>query len=92
MAFADFARAAGAAATRARQPGKYAITAGALVCEGFLQFSARREPAREGLPGLDQTRREWRLDRQPAILAEMVGLAAERAKLSGYCEFRRLSA
>ena len=53
----DFARAAARAAAEERgHSGKFAITLARSSCESFLQFSSRRDSARENLPGLDQAR------------------------------------
>ena len=84
----DFARAAaGAAATERGRPGKYVITLARSSVETFLQFSARRDLRekvfqawiRRGENGGDTDNR--------ALIAEMVALRAERARLLGFASF-----
>jgi peptidyl-dipeptidase Dcp len=84
----DFARAAAAAAAQERgQPGKYAITLARSSCEGFLQFSARRDLREKVFQAWIKRGENGGSTDNRAILAEMVGLRAERAKLLGYASF-----
>ena len=84
----DFARAGAAAAAEERgHPGKYAFTLSRSSVEPFLQFSARRD-LREKIFNAWIRRGEngGKTDNR-AIIKEMVGLRAERAKLLGYDTF-----
>jgi peptidyl-dipeptidase Dcp len=84
----DFLRAAAAQAAAERgHPGKHVITLSRSSIEPFLQFSARRDLR-------EQAFRAWisRGDRNDAtdnkaIVAQMVALRAERAKLLGFPTF-----
>ena len=84
----DFARhAARAAAEERGHPGKYVITLSRSSVEPFLQFSARRDLRekifqawiRRGENGAETDNR--------ALIAEMVALRAERARLLGFASF-----
>jgi peptidyl-dipeptidase Dcp len=84
----DFVRAAARAAAEERSfPGKHVITTSRSSIEPFLQFSARRELREKAF-------RAWiargdnggAIDNKP-IIAEMVALRAERARLLGYPSF-----
>ncbi len=84
----DFARAGAAAAAEERgHPGKYAFTLSRSSVEPFLQFSARRD-LREKIFNAWIRRGEngGKTDTR-ALIKEMVGLRAERAKLLGYDTF-----
>jgi peptidyl-dipeptidase Dcp len=84
----DFARAAARAAAQERgQPGKYAITLARSSCETFLQFSSRRD-LREKLfqAWIKRGENGGKTDNR-AIIKEMIGLRAERAKLLGFETF-----
>ncbi len=84
----DFARAAAAAAAQERgQPGKYAITLARSSCEGFLQFSARRDLREKVFQAWIKRGENGGTTDNRAIIAEMVGLRAERSKLLGYKTF-----
>jgi peptidyl-dipeptidase Dcp len=84
----DFVRAAaGAAAEQRGLPGRHIVTLGRSSIEPFLQFSARRDLREKAF-------RAWiargdgggKTDNK-AIIAEMVALRAERARLLGYPTF-----
>ena len=84
----DFVRAAArAAAAERNMPGKHVITLSRSSVEPFLQFSARRDLREKAF-------RAWiargdnndKTDNK-AVIAEMVELRAERAKLLGYETF-----
>jgi peptidyl-dipeptidase Dcp len=84
----DFLRAAAAAtATERGHPGKYAITLSRSSIEPFLQFSSRRNLREEafrawierGTKGGDTDNRQ--------IIAEILKLRGERARLLGYDSF-----
>lgn len=84
----DFARdAARAAAADRGHPGKFAITLARSSCEGFLQFSSRRD-LREKVFAAWITRGEngGATDNR-AVIAEMVKLRDERARLLGFASF-----
>jgi peptidyl-dipeptidase Dcp len=84
----DFARAnARAAAEERGAKGKYAITLARSSCEAFLQFSSRRD-LREKVFRVWIRRGEMggATDNR-ALIAEMVALRAERAKLLGFATF-----
>ena len=63
------------------------MTLSRSCAEPFLQFSPRRDLREKVFQAFDHARRERRHDRQPALIAEMVRLRAERAKLLGYADF-----
>jgi peptidyl-dipeptidase Dcp len=84
----DFVRAAARAAAEERSfPGKHVITTSRSSIESFLQFSAQRDLREKAF-------RAWiargdnggATDNKP-IIAEMVALRAERARLLGYPSF-----
>jgi peptidyl-dipeptidase Dcp len=84
----DFARdAARAAAEERGHPGKYAITLARSSCEGFLQFSARRDLREKVFQAWIKRGENGGLTDNRALIAEMVGLRAERAKLLGYATY-----
>jgi peptidyl-dipeptidase Dcp len=81
----DFARdAARAAAEERGHPGKYAITLARSSCEGFLQFSARRDLREKVFQAFIKRGENGGPTDNRAPIAEMVKLRAERAKLLGY--------
>jgi peptidyl-dipeptidase Dcp len=81
----DFARdAARAAAEERDHPGKYAITLARSSCEGFLQFSARRDLREKVFQAfIKRGENSGKTDNRGTI-SEMIALRAERAKLLGY--------
>jgi peptidyl-dipeptidase Dcp len=84
----DFARAAARAAAEERgHPGKYAITLARSSCEGFLQFSARRDLREKVFQAWIKRGENGGATDNRAIIAELVGLRAERAKLLGYATY-----
>jgi peptidyl-dipeptidase Dcp len=81
----DFARdAARAAAEERGHPGKYAITLARSSCEGFLQFSARRDLREKVFQAFIKRGENGGATDNRAPIAEMIKLRAERAKLLGY--------
>ena len=89
----DFARAAARAAAEERgHPGKYAITLARSSCESFLQFSSRRDLREKIFQAWIKRGENGGATDNRALIAEMVGLRAERAKLLGLCDLRRLPA
>jgi peptidyl-dipeptidase Dcp len=84
----DFARAAARAAAEARgAPGKYAITLARSSCETFLQFSARRDLREKVFQAWIKRGENGGGTDNRALIAEMVELRAERAKLLGFESF-----
>ena len=84
----DFARAAARAAAEERgQPGKYAITLARSSVETFLQFSARRDLREKALQAWTGRGESGGATDNRALIAEMVALRAERAKLLGFATF-----
>ena len=84
----DFARAAARAAAEERgQPGRYAITLARSSCESFLQFSARRDLREKVFQAwIKRGENDGATDNR-ALIAEMVALRAERAKLLGFATY-----
>jgi peptidyl-dipeptidase Dcp len=83
-----FARdAARAAAEERGHAGKYAITLARSSCEGFLQFSARRDLREKIFQAWIRRGENGGSTDNRAIIAETVGLRAERAKLLGFSSF-----
>ena len=81
----DFARAAAKAAAEERgRPGKYAITLARSSCESFLQFSARRDLREKIFQAWIKRGENGGATDNRALIAEMVALRAERAKLLGF--------
>ena len=81
----DFARAAARAAAQERgEGGKYAITLARSSCEGFLQFSARRDLREKIFQAWIKRGENGGPTDNRALIAEMVALRAERATLLGY--------
>ena len=84
----DFARAAARAAAQERgQPGKYALTLARSSVETFLQFSARRDLREKALQAWTGRGESGGATDNRALIAEMVALRAERAKLLGFATF-----
>ncbi len=84
----DFARAAARAAAEERgHPGKYAITLARSSCEGFLQFSSRRDLREKVFQAWIRRGENGGATDNRALIAEMVRLRAERAKLLGFETF-----
>ncbi|HEY6858869.1 MAG TPA: M3 family metallopeptidase [Pseudolabrys sp.] len=84
----DFARAAARAAADERgHPGKYAITLARSSVETFLQFSSRRDLREKAFQAWIRRGENGGATDNRALIAEMVGLRAERAKLLGFSSF-----
>lgn len=84
----DFARAAARAAAEERgHKGKYAITLARSSCEGFLQFSARRDLREKVFQAWIRRGENGGATDNRALIAEMVRLRAERARLLGFASF-----
>jgi peptidyl-dipeptidase Dcp len=84
----DFARAAARAAAEERgHPGKYAITIVRSSCESFLQFSARRDLREKIFQAWIRRGENGGATDNRALVAEMVALRAERAKLLGFASY-----
>ena len=80
-----FARdAARAAAEERGESGKYAITLSRSSCESFLQFSARRDLREKIFQAWIKRGENGGATDNRALIAEMVALRAERAKLLGF--------
>ena len=83
-----FARdAAHAAAEERGQPGKYAITLARSSCESFLQFSSRRDLREKVFQAWVKRGENGGATDNRALIAEMVDLRAERAKLLGFTTY-----
>ena len=84
----DFARvAARAAADERGHPGKYVITLARSSIETFLQFSARRDLREKAFQAWISRGENGGATDNRALIAEMVALRAERAKLLGFANF-----
>jgi len=84
----DFARdAARAAAEERGHPGKYAITLARSSCESFLQFSSRRDLREKVFQAWIKRGENGGATDNRALIAEMVALRAERAKLLGFATY-----
>jgi peptidyl-dipeptidase Dcp len=84
----DFARdAARAAAEERGQPDKYAITLARSSIETFLQFSSRRDLREKAFQAWIRRGENGGATDNRALIAEMVALRAERAKLLGFASF-----
>ena len=84
----DFARAAARAAADERgHPGKFAITLARSSCEGFLQFSSRRDLREKVFQAWIKRGENGGATDNRALIAEMVSLRAERAKLLGFASY-----
>ena len=84
----DFARAAAKAAAEERgEAGKYAITLARSSCESFLHFSARRDLREKVFQAwIKRGENAGASDNRP-IIAELVALRNERAKLLGFATY-----
>jgi peptidyl-dipeptidase Dcp len=84
----EFARAAARAAADERgHPGKYAITLARSSIETFLQFSSRRDLREKAFQAWIARGENGGTTDNRALIAEMVSLRAERAKLLGFANF-----
>ena len=84
----DFARVAARAAADARgHPGKYVITLARSSVETFLQFSARRDLREKAFQAWISRGENGGATDNRDLIAEMVALRAERAKLLGFANF-----
>ncbi len=84
----DFARAAARAGAEERgHSGKYAITLARSSCEAFLQFSSRRDLREKVFQAWIKRGENGGATDNRALIAEMVALRAERAKLLGFDTF-----
>ena len=84
----DFARAAASAAAEERgEPGKYAITLARSSIETFLQFSSRRDLRERAFQAWIRRGENGGATDNRALIAEMVALRAERARLLGFASF-----
>jgi peptidyl-dipeptidase Dcp len=84
----DFARAAARADAEERgQPGKYAITLARSSVESFLQFSSRRDLRERAFQAWIRRGENGGATDNRALIAEMVALRGERAKLLGFVTF-----
>lgn len=84
----DFLRAAMARAAEERgHPGRHAVTTSRSIVEPFLTFSARRDLREQARKAWDARGMRGGETDNRAIVAEMVGLRAEKAKLLGYATF-----
>jgi peptidyl-dipeptidase Dcp len=84
----DFARAAaGAAAEERGHASKFAITLARSSCESFLQFSARRDLREKIFQAWIKRGENGGATDNRALIAEMVALRAERAKLLGFATY-----
>ena len=84
----DFARDAARAAAQERgHPGKYAITLARSSVETFLQFSSRRDLREKAFQAWIGRGESGGATDNRALIAEMVALRAERAKLLGFATF-----
>lgn len=84
----DFVRAAARADAEERDiPGKHAITLQRSSVEPFLQFSARRDLREKAFRAWQARGDNGNKADNKAIIAEMIALRSERAKLLGYPTF-----
>ena len=84
----DFVRAAARAAAEERQhPGKHAITLQRSSIEPFLQFSARRDLREKAFRAWQARGDNGGKTDNKALIAELIALRNERAKLLGYKTF-----
>jgi peptidyl-dipeptidase Dcp len=84
----DFARAdARTAAEERDQPGKYVITLARSSVETFLQFSSRRDLREKAFQAWIRRGENGGATDNRALIAEMVALRDERAKLLGFANF-----
>ena len=84
----DFVRAAARAAAEGRcQSGKYVITLARSSVETFLQFSSRRDLRERAFQAWIRRGENGGPTDNRAVIAEMVSLRDERAKLLGFANF-----
>jgi peptidyl-dipeptidase Dcp len=84
----DFARAAARAAAEERgESNKYAITLARSSVETFLQFSSRRDLREKAFQAWIRRGENGGATDNRTLVAEMVALRAERAKLVGFATF-----
>jgi peptidyl-dipeptidase Dcp len=84
----EFARAAARAAADERgHPGKFAITLARSSIETFLQFSSRRDLREKAFRAWTARGENGGTTDNRSLIAEMVSLRAERAKLLGFANF-----
>lgn len=84
----DFARAAARAAAAERgQPDKFAVTLARSSIESFLQFSARRDLREKAFTAWIGRGESGGPTDNRAVVAEIVSLRAEQAKLMGFATF-----
>ena len=84
----DFARAAARAAAEERgETGKYVISLARSSVETFLQFSSRRDLREKASQAWIRRGENGGTTDNCALIAEMVALRNERAKLLGYANF-----
>ncbi len=84
----EFARASARAAAQERgRPGKYAFTLGRSSVEAFLQFSSRRDLREKLFQAWIKRGESGGATDNRAVVAEIVALRAERAKLLGFATF-----
>jgi peptidyl-dipeptidase Dcp len=84
----EFARANARAAAQERgHAGKYIVTLGRSSAETFLQFSARRDLREKLFQAWIKRGENGGATDNRAIITEMVGLRAERAKLLAFASF-----
>ena len=84
----DFARAAAQAAAEERgHSGKYVITLARSSVETFLQFSARRDLREKAFQAWVARGENGGATDNRSLIAEMVALRAERARLLGFANF-----
>jgi peptidyl-dipeptidase Dcp len=84
----DFARTAARAAAHERgEAGKYAITLARSSCEGFLQFSSRRDLREKVFHAWIKRGENGGATDNSALITEMVALRGERARLLGFETF-----
>ena len=84
----DFARAAARADAEERgQPGKYAVTLARSSVESFLQFSSRRDLRERAFHTWIRRGENGGATDNRTLIAEMVALRGERAKLLGFATF-----
>ena len=84
----EFARASARAAAQERgHPGKYAFTLGRSSVEAFLQFSSRRDLREKLFQAWIKRGESGAATDNRAVVAEIVALRAERAKLLGFATF-----
>ncbi|MGA6976734.1 MAG: peptidase M3, partial [Pseudolabrys sp.] len=81
----DFARAAArAAAEECGHPGKFAVTLARSSVESFLQFSSRRDLREKAFQAWIRRGENGGTTDNRTLIAEMVALRGERAKLLGF--------